>query len=215
MGEKTLLPDSGEVVLDCLKTEGRNLLCMVLRTAGEGAICPPCQRRSFRIHSHYRRTLADQPWEGIPVRIELRTRRFFCDSDNCDRRIFTERVPNIVARYARRTYRMGEALDRISLALGGVAGARLGQQLGILSSGSTLLRQLRRKAAITPNCSPHVLGINDWAWCKGHRYGTILCDLEARKVIDLLPDRETETVAQWLRAHPGTEIVSRDRHCLC
>ena len=87
----------------------------------------------------------------------------------------------------------------------------LAQQLGIVSSGSTLLRQLRRKATITPDCSPRVLGIDDWAWHKGHRYGTILCDLEAGKVIDLLPDREAETVAQWLRAHPGTEILSRDR----
>ena len=59
--------------------------------------------------------------------------------------------------------------------------------------------------------SPRVLGIDDWAWKKRHRYGTILCDLEAGKVVDLLPDRASETVADWLRKHPGTQIISRDR----
>ena len=103
------------------------------------------------------------------------------------------------------------SLQQITMALGGSAGSRLAQQLGILASGSTLLRQLRRKI-ITPSAhAPRVLGIDDWAWRKGHRYGTILCDLERGKVVDLLPDRSAESAAQWFRTHPGTEIVSRDR----
>jgi len=90
----------------------------------------------------------------------------------------------------------------------------LAQQLGILASGSTLLRQLRRKVIMPSSHAPRVLGIDDWAWRKGHRYGTILCDLERGKVVDLLPDRSSESTAQWLRTHPGTEIVSRDRASL-
>ena len=187
---------------------------MVLRAAGEAGCCPVCQLKSRRIHSRYMRRLKDVPWEGIPVRIQLRVRRFFCGRENCGQQIFTERLPNTVQRYARRTCRLSNSLQQITSALGGSAGSRLAQQLGILASGSTLLRQLRRKV-ITPSAhAPRVLGIDDWAWRKGHRYGTILCDLERGKVVDLLPDRSAESAAQWLRTHPGTEIVSRDRASL-
>lgn len=116
--------------------------------------------------------------------------------------------------YARSTCRLSEALERIALVLGGSAGSRLAEQLGILASDSTLLRQLRRKAVATTAQAPRVLGIDDWAWRKGRRYGTILCDLERGKVVDLLPDRSVESTAQWLRAHPGTEIISRNRASL-
>src|SRR5581483_600375 len=90
----------------------------------------------------------------------------------------------------------------------------LAEELGILTHGSTLLRGLRRGASAMPVESPRVVGIDDWAWRKGQRYGTILCDLERRKVIDLLPDRSAESTAAWLKKHPGIEIVSRDRASL-
>jgi hypothetical protein len=109
---------------------------------------------------------------------------------------------------------LSASLEQITLALGGSAGSRLAHQLGILASGSTLLRQLRRKVIMPSAQAPRVLGIDDWAWRKGHRYGTILCDLERGKVVDLLPDRSSESTARWLRTHPGTEIVSRDRASL-
>jgi transposase len=214
MGQQTLVPDAGEVVLDGLKVEGHERLVMVLRSAGEENRCPSCSRPSRRVHSRYRRRLNDLPWEGIPVRIELRVCRFFCDSNDCGQHIFTERLPKTVQRYGRRTCRLSASLEQITLALGGAAGSRLAQQLGILASGSTLLRQLRRKV-ITPSAhAPRVLGIDDWAWRKGRRYGTILCDLERGKVVDLLPDRSRESTAQWLFTHPGAEIVSRDRASL-
>jgi transposase len=213
MGQRTLLPDAAEVILDRLQVQGCERIIMVLRPARERSCCPACHRRSDRIHSWYRRRLRDLPWEGIPVRIELRVRRFFCDSDGCPQRIFTEQLSQTAPRYARRTSRLSLALEQITLALGGSAGSRLAGQLGILASGSTLLRQLRC-LTVDESASPRVLGIDDWAWRKGRRYGTILCDLERGKVIDLLPERSSESAEQWLRTHPGAEIVSRDRASL-
>jgi transposase len=58
---------------------------------------------------------------------------------------------------------------------------------------------------------PHVVGIDDWAWKRGHRYGTIICDLERHRIIDVLPDREAATVEAWLSARPSIRVVSRDR----
>ncbi|MDR5726579.1 MAG: ISL3 family transposase [Terriglobia bacterium] len=197
-----------------LKTVGRNRLVMVLQSAGEESCCPACGQRSRRVHSRYCRHLSDLPWEGIPVRIELRVRRFFCGVEECGQRIFTERLPNTVQRHGRRSCLLSAALEQITLALGGSAGSRLAERLGILASGSTLLRGLRKKAGAVVSVSPRVVGIDDWAWRKGQRYGTIVCDLERGKVIDLLPDRSAESTAEWLRAHPGIEVVSRDRASL-
>jgi len=194
--------------------ENNSRLVMLLRATGESSHCPGCRQESRRIHSRYRRRLSDLPWEGIPVRIDLRVRRFFCDSPDCGQQIFTERLAKTVQRYSRRTCRLSASLQQITSALGGSAGSRLAKQLGILASGSTLLRQLRRRQIKPCAQGPRVLGIDDWAWRKGHRYGTILCDLERGKVVDLLPDRSAESTAEWLRAHPGTEIVSRDRASL-
>lgn len=209
-----MLPDVGEVVLDQLLVQGRTRLVMVLRPVAASSVCPLCRRSSRRVHSWYSRRLSDLPWEGVPVGVELRVRRFFCDTEDCGQHIFAERLPETAPWYARRTSRLRMALEQITWALGGAAGSRLAQQLGILASDSTLLRQLRQRAEVDPAQAPRVLGIDDWAWRKGRRYGTILCDLERSKVIDLLPERSAESTEQWLRTHPGAEIVSRDRASL-
>jgi transposase len=142
--------------------------------------------------------------------MELLTRRFFCDNSQCRQRIFCERLPSVVGKYARRTTRLSEALTLIGFALSGEAGGRLTLQLGMRVSPDTLLR-LVRKTALQNMPTPRVLGVDDFAFRRGRSYGTILVDLERRGAVDLLPDREQATLAKWLKAHPGIEIITRDR----
>jgi transposase len=146
--------------------------------------------------------LADLPWQDRQVRIQLKVRRFFCVTADCPKTTFAERLPEIAAVYARSTTRLHEALCLIGCALGGQAGARLATPLGMPTSPDTLLRRVKVSHRSLP-VSVRVLGVDDWAWKKGQRYGTILCDLERRGVIDLLPGALHRLLLLLAEAPPG------------
>jgi transposase len=181
-------------------------LCMTARSAA----CPLCRHKSRRVHSRYWRSLADLPCMGTPVRWRLRIRRFFCDNPHCRCQTFSESLPSLVSHHAHSTNRLRQAQACIGQAVGARPGARLTRALQMSTSATTLLR-LERSALLPPTPAPRVLGVDDWAFRKGRRYGTILLDLERHHVVALLPDRSAESLARWLKAHPGVEIVSRDR----
>jgi transposase len=174
------------------------------------AACPICGQKTAKLHSRYQRTLADLPWGGRSVRLSLRVRRFRCRVPGCPRRIFAERLPSVVEPYARKTTRLHEILNLVGFAAGGEGGARLLRRLGMRASPSSLLRYVRGspEAAHPP---PRVVGIDDWAFRRGHRYGTMIVDLERHEVVDLLEDREAGAVRAWLERHPQIRVVARDR----
>ena len=186
-------------------------LVVTARSNAVTAACPLCGTASRRVQSRYVRQPSDLPCSGRRVCLRLLVRRFWCGMTGCPRQVFAERfATTVLAERARRTGRLEEIVHHLGLAMGGRPGAGFAQRLMLPVSNDTLLRVVRRRAS--PRTEPlSVIGIDDWAFRRNHRYGTIVCDLERRCMVALLPDREQATAESWLRQHPGISVVSRDR----
>ena len=212
MKSSTLLPVSEGLRIESLSAEATGIVIRIA-TIKEAVACPSCGHSSNYIHSRYQRTLADLPWNQVAVRIYLLVRKFFCTHSARTRRIFAELLPELAARYARKTVRLQEAFYLIGYALGGRAGAQVAVELGLAASPDTLLRRVRQVAEeqYTPPTDLRIVGVDDWAFRKGHRYGTILIDLQRRRMVDLLPDRSSDSLAVWLKQNASIEVISRDR----
>jgi transposase len=196
--------------VDRVSIDGMKTIIEARAVASRGQ-CPDCGSISARIHSHYRRRVADLPLAGRVVRMSLTARRFRCMNGSCRRSIFAERFgDDILAPHARRTARLDGLVHHLALALGGRPAASLARRLMMPVSNDTLLRVVRRTGRPSPP-APNVVGIDDWAWKRNQRYGAIICDLERRRPIKLLPDREPATAQAWLAGQPQIAIVARDR----
>ena len=198
------------LVVERLETTA-DKITVLARPTSETAACPSCTQVSKSIHSRYERSLSDLPSDGRAVQIKIRVPRFRCHQADCPRRVFAERLgPEVSTAFARRTERLEGIVHHLGPALGGRPGQGFARRLIIPVSKDTLLRVVRRRTP-EPTNAPRVVGIDNWAWKRGHRYGTIICDLERRRIIDILPDREAATVTKWLAEHPSITIIARDR----
>lgn len=178
-------------------------------TRGGPVQCPSCGTPTRRVHAFQERMPADVPVDGRRVLLQVRVRRMRCRSSGCPRQTFREQVPGLLERYERRTVRLRELLRAVVRELAGRASARLLPALGIAAGRDTALRTLLG-IALPELAVPAVLGIDDFALRRSRNYATVLINADTGHRIDMIPGRGTQTVADWLRTHPGVRIVCRD-----
>jgi transposase len=204
-----LFPSCPDLQLEEITREGQTLL-LTVRSSRHTAACPDCAQESVKVHSRYPRTLADVSLMDYAVMLRVQVRRFFCSNPACARKTFAEPFADLAVAHARRTNRQASRLSAIAKELGGRPAARESQNVQMPVSRHTMLRLLRR-FPVPDAPPPLVLGVDDWSIRKGRTYATILVDLQRHRIVEVLPDREAETLEVWLAAHPGVEVISRDR----
>src|SRR5947209_18833856 len=209
MEVKTLLALPKEFEVTSIEVTANVLSITVVSTQAHPS-CPLCASQASRVHSHYMRTVADLPCVGQQVRLLVQVRKFFCDVTSCPRKIFVERIAPFVEPWARVTARLHQTIQIIGLATGGMLGARVTDRLGIQTCWMTIIRRIMALPT-APVEEVAELGIDDFSFRRGRKFGTILVDMQSHQVIDLLPDRKAETAKTWMQAHPEITIVSRDR----
>lgn len=205
-----IIPSGLKLSKAVLVNQDPGLLIAAVSTQKRSA-CPCCGKLSQSIHGFYGRSLSDLPVSGKEVKVILRVRKFFCKNRKCSRIVFTERFDDQIKSHKRCFSRSADLVRSVGTELGGNRGAVLCQVIGYPVSSSTVLRTLKGISVSVRPLTSGVIGVDDWAYKKGRNYGTIIVDLIDKEIVDLLPDREADTLAQWLKAHPEVHTVSRDR----
>src|SRR5436305_4514238 len=203
------LPLPEGMVIDQIEVTPSQLTVVVISTP-PSAPCPGCGCLSDHIHSQYQRTVHDVPCGGRHVVLRLCVRKFFCRRVTCPRKVFAERLADLVQPWARVSNRLLEELKALGLSASAEVNERLAPRLGMKVKAPTLLRYLRTIPP-PPDAAVRVLGVDDFAMRRADCYGTLLVNLETHRPLDLLPDRTAKAVSPWLATHPDIEVVSRDR----
>jgi len=181
-----------------------------LLSTSKNAKCPRCGVESGRFHGYQEKTVRDLPIFGKTVTLDITLKKYFCDNKDCDVEIFTERN-EFIPHYTQFTSRCREYMLKIATHVSCETAVKILAYQGIRVCGDTLLNMLKAAGQDYKTKAGKAIGVDDWAYRKGEKYGTIICDLETHDVIDVLEGRDGETFEKWLQGNPDIEIVSRDR----
>src|SRR5258706_12851626 len=195
--------------LDSIEVQEQTVFVHLHATAPTAA-CPQCGTTGSRVHGRYERSIADVAFGGRHLELKLLVRKWICPQASCSRHMFAERFPELVQRYARMTDRLIKALQAAGVITNGADAAQIAESFGVPTTAKTIIRRVLQ-LPLPSKGEVAKVGIDEWAWKKGQRYGTILVDLEKRRVVQLLAERSVETTKTWLRKHPEIDLVSRDR----
>ncbi len=205
---RTVFPGLSALVIEDVEDAGE-AICVRARTRDRAVACPGCGTQTARVHGYHERTPADVPVDGRRVQVRVRVRRMRCPVPGCKVQTFREQVPGVPGRYQRRTTQLTGQVSAVARELAGRAGARLLPAPGISASRHAMLRVLLR-IPLPALAVPRVLGIDDFALRRGLVYATVLIDAETGRRVDVIPGRTADAVQNWLRDHPGIEVVCRD-----
>ncbi len=174
------------------------------------AQCPECFKRSDSVHSCRRRRIQHLPCSGQTLWLVFSVRHWYCRNPACSRKIFAGSLAPFAGSHQQSSQVLQNLQRQLGLIAGGEAGKRAATAAGLRCSADTLLRRVINTPETKQSGAPHV-GIDEWAWHRGHRYGTLIVNLDTHRPLVLLPGRDQRTLATWFRKYPEIQIVSRDR----
>ena len=212
MALSAFFPDNLTIIgitKDCFLERERLVIHLAL--SSDTATCPKCCTVSDQLHSTRIKTAQDLPLMNYSVKIKLQTRRFSCANPDCQQSIFIERTEPFIGFYDRMTKRCQDFVLQLAINSSCESAASICAYLGIKISPDTLLNMLKKKAKTIETSVGEIIGIDDWAYRRSTRYGTIICDLKSHRIVDVIEGRTSDDLANWLKEHPHITMVSRDR----
>jgi len=175
-------------------------------------ICHKCGTEAITYHSTYNRTVQDLPIFGKNVVLKIRAYEYWCENPECEQKIVSEDYNGFVYRYGRMTERCETLIKTIAYETSCESAAFICSLMGIKISGDTVIRMLIKDSEKNPTekCSETV-GVDDFAYKKGQKYCTIVCDEKTRKPVAVLDGRDGKELKEWLKQNKQIKKVTRDR----